>query len=149
MTVPIIVVDGTALGAQYATIGRGVGIQSALSISNAAVFTSVTWILREQPDGAHAAIGAVGNQQALFATSIGAFALPGRYLVEANGDDVLAWADFFIAPIPEQFAVLANGGGQNATPGTIGGSGPANAAQAGWEKRTDVSGATYFVPIWR
>lgn len=42
----------------------------------------------------------------------------------------------------------ALGGGAGATLGTIGGGGPAVAAQAAWLKIKDGAGATYWVPVW-
>lgn len=45
-------------------------------------------------------------------------------------------------------AVAALGGGAAATLGTIGGAGPAVAAQNGWLKVVDVNGAICFIPKW-
>lgn len=45
--------------------------------------------------------------------------------------------------------VVANGGGAAPTLGTIGGSGPAAAAQAGWARMVDDNGVPFFVPAWR
>lgn len=42
---------------------------------------------------------------------------------------------------------IALGGGSTATLGTIGGSGPATAAQNQW-LQIEISGSTYFVPVW-
>jgi len=45
-------------------------------------------------------------------------------------------------------APVALGGGAASTVGTIGGLGPARAAQAGWLKFTLLDGTTAFVPYW-
>lgn len=45
-------------------------------------------------------------------------------------------------------AAIALGGGAAATLGTIGGSGPTTAAQAGWEKVV-LNNTTYWRPLWR
>lgn len=45
-------------------------------------------------------------------------------------------------------AAIALGGGAAATLGTIGGSGPGTATQAGWEKVV-LNGVTYYRPLWR
>ncbi len=44
--------------------------------------------------------------------------------------------------------MVALGGGANATPGTVGGSGPAVTAQDGWMKGKDSAG-DFFIAIWR
>jgi hypothetical protein len=43
---------------------------------------------------------------------------------------------------------VALGGGATATLGTIGGSGPTAAAQAGWQKMQKADGSSVFVPYW-
>jgi Pectate lyase superfamily protein len=45
--------------------------------------------------------------------------------------------------------IVANGGGATPVLGTIGGSGPARAPQAGWVKFYDASGNAFWVPFWR
>ena len=44
-------------------------------------------------------------------------------------------------------AKIANGGGSAPTLGTIGGTGPATAAQSGWMK-IQIAGTNYFIPVW-
>jgi len=46
-------------------------------------------------------------------------------------------------------ALVALGGGAAPTFGTIGGSGPATAAQNKWMQVKDSAGATFWVPIWK
>lgn len=46
-------------------------------------------------------------------------------------------------------SVVANGGGAAPVVGTIGGSGPTLAAQAGWARMLDADGVPYWVPAWR
>lgn len=46
-------------------------------------------------------------------------------------------------------ALVALGGGAAPTLGTIGGSGPATAAQNSWKKFVDSTGAAFFVPAWK
>lgn len=46
-------------------------------------------------------------------------------------------------------AIVAAGGGAAPTFTTIGGTGPATAAQNGWLKFTDSTGAACFVPVWK
>lgn len=46
-------------------------------------------------------------------------------------------------------AIVAAGGGAAPTFTTIGGSGPATAAQNGWLKMTDSGGAACYVPVWK
>lgn len=46
-------------------------------------------------------------------------------------------------------ATIALGGGAAPTFGTIGGAGPATAAQFGWERRISSDGVASWVPIWR
>jgi hypothetical protein len=45
--------------------------------------------------------------------------------------------------------IVALGGGAAPTLGTIGGSGPATAAQNGWKKFVDSTGAGFWVPVWK
>ena len=62
--------------------------------------------------------------------------------------------DLIVAPqgagaLGVYYAAIANGGGAAPTFGTIGGSGPGTAAQAGWLKiKAGSTGKTYFVPVW-
>ena len=46
-------------------------------------------------------------------------------------------------------ALVALGGGATPTLGTIGGSGPATAAQNSWMRVIDSSGAAFWVPAWK
>jgi hypothetical protein len=46
-------------------------------------------------------------------------------------------------------ALVALGGGAAATLGTIGGSGPATAAQNTWMRVLDSAGAAFWVPAWK
>lgn len=46
-------------------------------------------------------------------------------------------------------ALIALGGGAAPTLGTIGGSGPAAAAQNSWARFLDAAGAAYWVPAWK
>jgi hypothetical protein len=46
-------------------------------------------------------------------------------------------------------ALVALGGGAAPTVGTIGGSGPATAAQNTWLRMVDSTGAAFFVPVWK
>lgn len=46
-------------------------------------------------------------------------------------------------------AIIAAGGGAAPTFTTIGGTGPATAAQNGWLQMTDSTGAAIFVPVWK
>jgi hypothetical protein len=48
-----------------------------------------------------------------------------------------------------RIATTSLGGGSTATLSTIGGSGPATAAQNSWVKMYDLSGTPYWVPAWR
>jgi hypothetical protein len=43
----------------------------------------------------------------------------------------------------------ALGGGATATLGTVGPTGPAGAAQIGWQKLVLADGQTYWVPVWQ
>ncbi len=46
-------------------------------------------------------------------------------------------------------ALIAMGGGAAPTVGTIGGSGPATAAQNTWLKALDSTGAAIYIPVWK
>jgi len=46
-------------------------------------------------------------------------------------------------------ALIALGGGATPTFGTIGGSGPATAAQNTWMQMKDSSGASFWIPVWK
>ena len=46
-------------------------------------------------------------------------------------------------------ALVALGGGAAPTLGTIGGSGPATAAQNSWMQVKDSTGAAFWVPVWK
>jgi hypothetical protein len=46
-------------------------------------------------------------------------------------------------------SLVSLGGGAAATPGTVGGSGPVNAAQYGWEIEYASDGTKQFRPVWR
>jgi hypothetical protein len=58
-------------------------------------------------------------------------------LASANGD--IQWGT----------ALVALGGGATPTLGTIGGSGPATAAQNSWMRIVDSAGAAFWVPAWK
>lgn len=46
-------------------------------------------------------------------------------------------------------ALVSLGGGSAPTLGTIGGSGPATAAQNSWVRMVDSTGAAFWVPVWK
>ena len=46
-------------------------------------------------------------------------------------------------------ALVALGGGSAPTLGTIGGTGPASAAQNSWMRAIDTTGAAFWVPVWK
>lgn len=58
--------------------------------------------------------------------------------IAADGDDI-RWGR----------ALIALGGGAVPTLGTIGGSGPATAAQNSWMRVIDSGGAAFWVPVWK
>jgi hypothetical protein len=60
-----------------------------------------------------------------------------RVVISGNGSDV-RWG------VP----LAALGGGAAPTLGTIGGAGPANAAQQGWLRIIESTGSTVFMPVW-
>lgn len=152
MPTPTIVVDGVTATSSVFVVSRGVGASAALSVSNQNGISSLLWSVRELPAGSAAALGATGNAPT-FATTLGPFDLPGRYLVSAvaNGDPLnqIAWLDYTITAYPQVYALVSVGGGQVAANGTVGGSGPSSSACAGWKKESDSTGAAYFVQIWR
>jgi hypothetical protein len=61
----------------------------------------------------------------------------GRVLLSGSGNEI-QWGN----------AAVALGGGAAPTLGTIGGSGPATAAQNAWLKVRDASGNARFIPVW-
>lgn len=70
--------------------------------------------------------------------------LPNQILISASGGLTFGNHD-----IRFDQALVALGGGAAPTLGTIGGSGPAAAAQNSWKKFIDSSGATFWVPVWK
>jgi hypothetical protein len=67
--------------------------------------------------------------------------------VKSNGANIVL--DPGSADIKWNKALVALGGGAVPTLGTIGGAGPTGAAQVGWERRLDSTGAVCWSPIWK
>ena len=61
-----------------------------------------------------------------------------RVRIAGGGDDI-QWGT----------VLIAMGGGATPTLGTIGGSGPATAAQNSWMRVIDSTGAAFWVPVWK
>jgi hypothetical protein len=65
-----------------------------------------------------------------------------------NGSSVLAIGDA-IGEIQIKKPLVSLGGGAAPTMGTIGGSGPASAAQNAWVRFLDSAGAVFWIPAWK
>jgi hypothetical protein len=63
----------------------------------------------------------------------------GDILLSPNGTGDIKWGK----------ANIALGGGAGATLGTIGGSGPASAAQNSWIRAKDSTGANIWIAVWK
>jgi hypothetical protein len=76
--------------------------------------------------------------------------------VQPNGDGGLdlgaaanRFGDVYLAGTVRLLTLTALGGGVAPTLGTIGGTGPATAAQNSWVRFTDSTGANFWVPAWK
>jgi hypothetical protein len=70
------------------------------------------------------------------------------FLIRANANDrVLLGAGG--TPVQLADPLVALGGGAAPTLGTIGGSGPATAAQNSWKRFYDDGGNAFWVPVWK
>lgn len=155
MAIPVVSVDGVTATTSLFAVVRGVGAASVLAVTNGPnAFSTIDWYMRQAPAGASTALALTGGAPT-FPASLGPLDVPGRYLVQvvADGDALnkSAWIDFTVTAYPQQYAIVAPGGGQNPTAAnaTIGGSGPASATSVGWKREVDAAGVAYFVPIWR
>jgi hypothetical protein len=70
-------------------------------------------------------------------------------VLETKLADNSAYASHAALLFQTMTALIALGGGAAPTLGTIGGSGPATAAQNTWLKMTDSTGAACYVPVWK
>jgi len=71
------------------------------------------------------------------------------YTNAANGTQTLAMSLLSSQHVRFDKALVALGGGAAPTLGTIGGSGPATAAQNAWLEAKDSTGATIWIPVWK
>ncbi len=81
--------------------------------------------------------GSLGTGDVLTITTGGLVSIPKPILADASND--VQWGR----------PLVALGGGAAATLGTIGGSGPATAAQNKWMRVLDDAGAAFWVPAWK
>lgn len=70
-------------------------------------------------------------------------------ILETKLADDSAYATHAALTFKTMTALVALGGGATPTLGTIGGSGPATAAQNTWLKMLDSTGAAFWVPAWK
>lgn len=70
-------------------------------------------------------------------------------VLETKLADDSAYATHAAVAFQTMTALVALGGGAAPTLGTIGGSGPATAAQNTWLRMVDSTGAAFWVPVWK
>jgi hypothetical protein len=59
------------------------------------------------------------------------------------------WRDIYLSGTVQRLTLTALGGGVAPTLGTIGGTGPATAAQNSWVRFTDSAGVNFWMPAWK
>lgn len=116
------------LSASALVVGTNPALTGALRLGNNTYIYS-----RDQANGADILVLGVDNTNVINLGS-GNF----RVLLQPGTQDI-QWGK----------ALVALGGGAAPTLGTIGGSGPATAAQNSWERRLDSAGNPCWVPVWK